>query len=124
LLDDADRWDEAWPILKQVAAENPDDVGLQGALGALAAHRGDQREWVRIDRWLAEQKGPYLNGGPTFWRARIAAVLGDREQAVDLYRLALDQGFGIDGGYGIHSDPAFESLREYPRFQELTRPKG
>jgi tetratricopeptide (TPR) repeat protein/TolB-like protein/predicted Ser/Thr protein kinase len=123
LLDDAERWDEAWPILSQVTTENPDDVGLQGALGALAAHRGDRGEVERIDGWLAERKGPYLKGEPTFERARIAAVLGSRERAVELYRLALDQGFGIDQGFGVHADPDFESLRDYPPFQELTRPK-
>jgi tetratricopeptide (TPR) repeat protein/predicted Ser/Thr protein kinase len=123
LLDDAERWDEAWPILKQVTTENPDDVGLQGALGALAAHRGDRGEVERIDGWLAERKGPYLKGEPTFERARIAAVLGRRERAVELYRVALDQGFGIDEGFGVHADPDFESLRDYPPFQELTRPK-
>jgi tetratricopeptide (TPR) repeat protein len=120
-----ERWDEAHRILKQLAAENPDDMGYRADLGAVAAHRGDRREVARIDRWLAARKGPYLNGGHTFHRARLAAILKDRERAVELYRQALAEGFGgTYDGYGTaHTDPDFESLRDYPPFQELTRPK-
>jgi hypothetical protein len=62
---------------------------------------------------------------PTFHRTRLATILGDRDRAVALFRQALDQGYdGIYGyGYGVHADPDFESLRDYPPFRELIRPK-
>jgi hypothetical protein len=94
-------------------------------LGAVAAHLGDRREVARIDRWLAGRRGPYLSGSHTFSRARLAALVGDRDHAVELYRQAVDEGFCCTYyvGDGVHADPDFESLRDYPPFQELTRPK-
>ena len=125
LLYDGGRWDEAYPILKQLVAEMPNDMDVQAAYGAVAAHLGDLKEVARIDQWLAGRKGPYLNGMPTFHRTRLATILGDRDRAVALFRQALDQGYdGIYGyGYGVHADPDFESLRDYPPFRELIRPK-
>lgn len=123
LLYDAERWDDARQVLKQLSTERSEDIRVKAMVGAVAARQGNQRAVVRIDRWLAEQKGPYLNGAHTYARARIAAILGDRDRAVELYRQALDEGAGLEGGYGVHSDPDFESVRDYPPFQELTRPK-
>jgi tetratricopeptide (TPR) repeat protein len=125
LLYDAERWDDAGQVLKALAGETPDDIGVRARLGAVAAHRGDRPEVARIDRWLAKRKDLYLHGEPTFERARLAAILGERDRALELYRQALDQAYAFNqGGYGIfHPDPDFESLRSYPLFQELTRPK-
>ena len=39
-----------------------------------------------------------------------------------LLRTAFGQ--GVEYELWIHTDPALESLRDYPPFQELTRPKG
>jgi tetratricopeptide (TPR) repeat protein/TolB-like protein len=124
LLYDADRWEDASQILKQLTAQTPDDIDLQAKLGAIAAHRSDRREVARIDDWLGHRTGRYLLGEHTFHRARLAAILGDRDRAAQLYRQALDQGYGyyVRGG-GTHADPDFESVRDYPPFQELTRPK-
>ena len=60
-------------------------------------------------------------GGDTYQRARIHALLGDRETAVDLLQSAMLQ--GIDFAY-VHADLAFDSLRDYAPFVELLRPKG
>jgi tetratricopeptide (TPR) repeat protein len=127
-LDDVGRYDEAWPVLKQVAAENPDDVAWQGALGALAARRRDKPEVQRIDRWLADRKGglPFGAGGAgdaALWRALVAAAGGDRDQAVAQYRVALERGAEEDLRYSAHADSRFESVRDYPPFRELTRSK-
>jgi tetratricopeptide (TPR) repeat protein len=122
LLDGAGRYDEVWPIVKQLAAEKPDDVDLQAWLGTVAARRGDRKEVARIDRWLARRQGPYLNGYHTFQRARLAAVVGDRERAFQLYHQAVEEGASRHFD-DVHADPDFESLRDYPPFQELTRPK-
>jgi tetratricopeptide (TPR) repeat protein len=124
LLYDAGRFTEARQALKRVASQWPaDDEEVQVALGAVAGRLGDLNEVARIDRWLATRDRPYLNGKHTFYRARLAAIVGDRERAVELYRIALDQGYDFQGGFGIHSDPDFESLRGYPPFEALTAPK-
>ena len=51
--------------------------------------------------------------------ARMAALLGERERAVNTLR-------NYRGVYDIgpHREFDFESLRDYPPFQELVRPKG
>jgi serine/threonine protein kinase/tetratricopeptide (TPR) repeat protein len=121
-LHDAERWPEAEALYRQLAAEQPEDIHLQGRLGTLAARRGEQGEAERISRWLQEARRPYLLGANTLWRARIAALLGDREVAVVLLREAFAQGQRFGPFY--HSDPDLEPLRDYPPFRELLRPKG
>jgi len=123
-LYDSGRWAEAKPVFEQLVAADSQNVWYRAMLGAVAAHQGDRRTVDLVDQWLASRKGPYLRGEPTFQRARLAAVLGDRERAMALLRLAFDQGFGFDWGLGTHADPDFESLRDYPPFEELMRPKG
>ncbi len=57
-------------------------------------------------------------------RARIAAVLGQHERAVQLLREAISQGFRWDFRWGGHLETDFESLRDYEPFQELVKVKG
>jgi hypothetical protein len=89
----------------------------------LAARRGDRAETQRIDQWLAGLSRRYLSGYPTYYRAQIAAVLGDRNRAVELLRDAIAQG-AVDEWDHLHSEPAFAALHGYPPFDELLRPKG
>jgi hypothetical protein len=56
-----------------------------------------------------------------FFMARLAALRGDREGAVALLRRAYDE--GLLYRIVIHTDPDFESLRGYPPFEELIRPR-
>jgi len=64
----------------------------------------------------------FLFGGHTYWRACIASLLGEKEQAVALLKEAFSQGCG----YGVHLRQAIdlEPLWDYPPFKELLRPKG
>ena len=65
---------------------------------------------------------PYLFGSNTYGRACIAAILGDKEQAVALLKESFLQ--GREFGTGVHKDFAFESLWDYPPFIEFLKPKG
>jgi len=65
-----------------------------------------------------------LERAHTLDRARIAALLGDREEAVTLLRQAIEQGVNWGHGVWVHRDIDLESLHDYPPFQELLRPKG
>jgi tetratricopeptide (TPR) repeat protein len=134
LLYDLGRWNEALPIVKRLAARYADDVGrwdiaAQWTLGAVYARLGDRRGVEKVDRWLARRgvrsEGTRLNSSVHFERARLAAILGDRERAMALLRQAVGEGAFLDEGHGLgpHSDPDFESLRDYPPFQKLTRPE-
>ncbi len=68
---------------------------------------------------------PLGRGQALYWRACIAALLGERDTAVDLLARALDAGYVYQVRFlDAHVEPSFVALRGYPRFQELLRPKG
>jgi len=118
----AERWNESYALFTGLAARDPDNVDYKGYLGVLAARRGDRREAERISKWLASLTRPFLFGEHTYARASIAALLGERQAAVELLRNAFNQGPYIPSW--VHGDMDLESLRDYPPFQELVRPKG
>jgi eukaryotic-like serine/threonine-protein kinase len=115
--------DTARRVFAQLAMEHPDSVSYIGFLGTIAARLGDHAEAERISGQLAALRGPYLNGQPSLYRARIAALLGDRAEATALVRQALNEGVA-PGGYELFPDMDFEPLRGYAPFEELMRPKG
>ena len=117
-----ERWQEAETIFEALSAEEPDNIDYIGFLGTLAARRGNRERALQISEELKRIERPYLFGNHTYWRACIAALLGEREQAVALLRESLAQG----GNYGayLHNDVDLEPLRDYRPFQELIRPKG
>ncbi|MCG6920413.1 MAG: hypothetical protein LJF15_04905, partial [Acidobacteria bacterium] len=74
---------------------------------------------------------PYHYGDHTYRSARILALLGDEEGATARLREAVAQGSPGEGepdqyGYGFIYRHAMdlESLRGYPPFEELIKPKG
>ena len=103
------------------AGDAPDQMDYLGYLGAIAARQGDRGRALRVDSTLAGLKRPYLFGQHTMWRARIHALLGERERAIALLWEALGQGY--PHFHGLHTDLAFASLRDYPPFEELVKPK-
>ena len=110
-------------IVEQLAQANPDDYADLGMLGILSARTGDVEAARRALAQLREIDRPYVFGGPTYYRAAIAALLGERDTAVGLIREWIQQSRVISF-VALHSDPNFESLRGYPPFQEILRPKG
>ena len=93
-------------------------------LGALAAVRGDPETAVRADSVLATHQGAFVRGLPTYWRACIAAQLGERARAVTLLIQADAEGLNLFFIQSYHTDPSFERLTDYAPFQEFLRPKG
>ncbi len=121
-LYDARRWEEAKSIFEELAKDSPDNIDYQGWLGLIAARQGDKEKALRVSEWLKNLKKPYLFGGYTYNRACIAAILGDKDQAIALLKESFLQGrsYSID----LHTDVDFESLWDYPPFKELLKPKG
>ena len=113
---------EAKMIVEQLAGYYPNNTNVQTYLGLIAARQGDREVALKVSDRLNELKTPYQFGQNTYNRACIAAVLGDKDQAVGLLKESFQQGnpFGI----GIHRDFDFESLRDFPPFIELLKPKG
>jgi tetratricopeptide (TPR) repeat protein len=90
-------------------------------LGRLAAWRGDRDEARRLSDELAQADvPPWERPQVALWRAAIAAILGERNEAVALLYEASKHGYDLV----FHVDPDFASLRDYPPYQELLRPKG
>ena len=126
----AGRWEPAQVLAEELVREHPDSLTYQGVRGALAAQRGDRAEAAQADSVLAARSRPFLQGFPAYWRACIAAQLGDRPGAVRLIAQAHQEGLWLTGEFWeqpiatLHADPCFEPLHDYPPFEQLLRPKG
>jgi tetratricopeptide (TPR) repeat protein len=118
----AGRWDEAKKIIEILAAGHPENIDYQGRLGTLAARRGDREGARAVSEALAKLERPFLLGNDLWWRACVASVLGEKEQAVALLKEAFVH--GLDYGAYVHRDIDLEPLWDYPPFKELLRPKG
>jgi len=117
--------DSARVIAADLARAHPQNEHYAGLLGVLAAQRGDRAEAARLGRLLVTLERPLGRGQATYWRACIAALLGERDTAVDLLARALDAGYVYQVRFlNAHVEPSFAALRAYPRFQALLRPKG
>jgi tetratricopeptide (TPR) repeat protein len=118
----AERWAEANQLIDSLHLEFPDSVAMHGYQGTIAARLGNRDEALRVSDELAAIDRPYVWGGPARWRAKIAAILGDREQAVSFLREAYQKGQAF--GLWLLHDMDLDSLRDYPPFEEWIRPKG
>ncbi len=117
----AEQWAEALRLFRDLAKEDPDDVGLLVAIGTIAARTGDPDTALSVSRSLTDLDGPHRFGEAAYGRACIASLLGDREEAVTLLRESLAQGLKFRSF--VHRDPDLEPLRGYAPFEDLLRPK-
>ena len=115
--------DEAEALFKELARESPENIDYVGHLGALAARRGDLEEAARISSELERLDRPHMNGMNMYWCACISALLDEKEQAVKFLREAFAGGLRHGGEVDLHGEIDLESLRGYPPFEELMRPK-
>jgi len=123
----AGQWDKSQELFESLTIEKPEKIEYWGYLGAIAARKGNIKEAERISKYLLNLDRPYLFGKDSYWMSRIAAVSGNNEEAVKLLREAISQGVYLCY-YDFYSIPIyelmdFESLRDYPPFQELIKPK-
>jgi tetratricopeptide (TPR) repeat protein len=117
-----ERWEEAGALYWELLRENPRSIAWLGEVGTVAARMGNGEEAHRIAAELAELDLPYTRASRTIQRARIAAILGQRDRAVSLLREAHAQGASY--GLWLHTNIDLEPLREYPAFEDFLRPKG
>jgi len=118
----AEQWEEADSLVEKLRSEKPDDIDYLGYGGALAARRGDREGALEISEELKGIDRPFTFGAQTYWRARIAALLGMKEEAVELLRQSFSQGKEYD--VSLIQEADFEPLRDYAPFRELMKPKG
>jgi tetratricopeptide (TPR) repeat protein len=124
----AEQWDRAGAVFQELHEQDPTNVTPLGYLGVLAARRGDLERAAAISTELSRQDfDPLFTRIPDqqrCWRARIAAVLGKREEAVTLLRPIFNRTTPDGHPLHAHAEMDFESLRDYPPFQALVGPEG
>jgi tetratricopeptide (TPR) repeat protein len=120
-LYEAGRWDDARSMYQALSEERPENTYYLAQLGRVAARRGDTATAIAVsDRLRAVE----LRGRRTLAPARIAALLGNRDEAVRLLGQAIDRTPLWALHAIVHDDSDFDSVRDYPPFRELMRPKG
>ncbi len=121
------RVDEARVVLERAVEEERADSPSRrrmfiGTLGVIAGMQDDRQTALEIAQDLAAQ--PWRSPSElVLWQARIAASLGDVDEATALLRETV--GGDLSGGVIHFQSPLlWRTLRDHPPFQELIRPKG
>ena len=76
---------------------------------------------MRISELLAGLNDPFDFVHDTYWQARIAALLGEPERAVQLLRVSFDAGRKFN--LIVHRDVDLVPLSDYAPFKEFVAPK-
>jgi len=114
------RYDESRELFDVLLRDRPDSIGYVGYLAAVEARRGNREVALRIAASLAEMQRPYLFGEITFWHARIAAILGDYEAAVEYLHQADAEGRRFDSGDEFNVD--LQELGGYQPYRDWASP--
>jgi serine/threonine-protein kinase len=117
----ADRWDEARALVDTLVQRYPESVSLLGLRGRIAARLGDRQTAQATSNALLAV-APSSRETNALTRARIAALLGQRDVAMRLLRDAVAQ--GEMQAMRMREDPDLLGLRDYPPFETLVRPVG
>jgi len=124
----AEDWAAADTAYRSLMADFPTSVGYPdnatylGRIGAIAVRRGDLATAKAMsDKLVATDRFQPLPGQESrVFRARIAALIGDRAEAMRLLWAA----YGPSGTMELHDDIDFGGMRDYAPFQEFVRPKA
>ncbi|HEV7993262.1 MAG TPA: serine/threonine-protein kinase [Gemmatimonadaceae bacterium] len=103
-----------------LAARDTTRLDAAGYLGLIAVSKGERARARIIADSLGALRRPFLFGANLYWRAAILGALGERELAVQLLAEAHREGQMM---MSWHADAAFDSLRSFPAFQSLVRPR-
>jgi len=76
---------------------------------------------LRLDDWLAHRTSDEDSWGPSYYRARVATLLGRPTEAVALVRTSLELGAWP---MWIHIDPVLHRLAPRADYRALTFPRG
>src|SRR4029450_8335598 len=115
-------WGEASQLIRELTLERRDDVDLIGFAGALAARTGNTSAAEDDLAALRRITGAFRFGRHLIWAGRIAALLGQHDDALHHLRGAFARGASY--GIHLHTDIDLQPLANDSRFRELLRPKG
>ena len=119
----AERYDDAHEVFDGLVrdTEYPYLINYRGLRALAAVALGDSAQAREDEEWLAGVNPPYVRGHPVFWRAVVAGALGRRDEAVSLLRRAFAEGMTFF--WWTQEQTALKSLRGYPAFDDLMRPR-
>ncbi|HMI57238.1 MAG TPA: BTAD domain-containing putative transcriptional regulator, partial [Gemmatimonadaceae bacterium] len=120
LLEEAGSFDSAQAIMRALVAEDSSEVDFRGIMAGLSAEQGDTATALRLDDWLAHRTSDADSWGPTYYRARVATLLGRPANAVALVRMSLERGAWP---LWIHIDPVLHRLAPRADYRTLTLPR-
>jgi tetratricopeptide (TPR) repeat protein len=133
----AEQWARARGLYAGLHAADSLNLDFLGGLGTAEARLGHRAAAEAAAERLASLGQPHPPGQGQDWqpriavycRARIAAVLGERDRAVSLLRDAIAKGISCTYHFGpgtevCHREMDFEPLVGYAPFDELIQPKG
>ncbi len=116
------KWREADAELTRLLQDQPPRLRLRGMAALVAGHRGDR---ARAER-LLEGSTPDERGEWLAYRARLAAIFGEREEALRLLREAIATGvrLSIGGWHWVHGAAIheFAKLGDDPDLARLLAP--
>jgi tetratricopeptide (TPR) repeat protein len=116
----SEQLEESREIFEILSIADPENIDYKGYLGVIASKTGNHELSENISQQLSEPSRPYLFGKNVCWQARIAALSGDKDRAIQFLRKAVSQGFDY---YSIHEIIDFTSLHDYPPYADLIAPK-
>jgi tetratricopeptide (TPR) repeat protein len=103
----------------QAALPDTTTRGTIGYIGLAHVLRGDSTRARAIADSLGDLTEQYPTGIYPYWRAAILARLGDKDRALQLFKVAHQQGASMQNWHYL---PALRSLRGYPPFDALITP--
>jgi tetratricopeptide (TPR) repeat protein len=116
-------WEKSRDVVLQSSGREKRPFAVAGELGIIAARTGDTEDARRILAEFPQPKHPFDEPKHSYWRACIAANLGDEEVALRLLAEAFVQGWE-NRSLGLDMEVDLEPLWDHPEFQELIKPKG
>lgn len=114
-----ERFDDASVELASLRQSDSTNVEYLGMTGLIHAREGNRSSAELVAERLVRTTQPYQFGLGSFYRARIAAVLGDKHAAITRINEAFAQGRSYN--LALHRDIDLASLRGYTPFDRLMR---
>lgn len=103
-----------------MVARDTTRIDAAGYLALAKLARGDRASAQAAADSLGALRRPWLFGVHTFWRAALVGALGERDLAIQLLQQAKREGQQLQEW---HFTSALESMRTYPAFEALIRPR-
>jgi|GEM_PF-1946384 len=111
-------FDEAEAIFKKRYTQRPTRYFSLIQLGTIYAQRNEKNKALQVVEKLNALKIPYSFGYIPYHQARICALLGEKEKALDFLKLAIQKGKKFDF-ISFDNDPDFLNLFDLPEYKKL-----